>query len=125
MESQPYHLNSPKYEGVNLGANAFTPRVVYQESREGQANPADILLAINRMMGLAPARSAYVVGQDDNIVNNMRRGSGMTPIAPIIPSDQAALEAREIYNRSGAGEATSQEQQMALVQALMQKLGIF
>jgi len=124
MEPQFYQLNSPRYEGVDLGKNVMSPMPVRKEAREGQASQADILLAINRMMGLAPARSAYVFGEDDNFVNNMRRGSGETPIAPIIPSEQAAKEASFIYDQSGAKKAKSQEEQMALVQALLNKLGI-
>jgi hypothetical protein len=124
MEPQYFSLNSPKYEGVNLNPGYLTPLPQHLTAREGQASPADILLAINRMMGLAPARSDYVFGKDANVVNNMRQGSGITPITPIIPSEQAAKEARFIYDQSGAEQASSQEEQIALVQALMQKLGL-
>jgi len=121
MEPQSYEWNTPQYTGVNLGS-PFTPNSVELSARNGQASPADVLLAINRMMNMAPARSARVFPQGFNHYDDWK---GVTPIQPVIPSDQAAKEARVIYDNSGARLATSQEQQMALVQALMQKLGIF
>jgi len=97
------------YNGVNQNASRFGS-TAHLSAREGQASQADILLAINRMMGLAPASN---------------RATGTAYVQPVIPSIQGAKEATEIYNQSGAAQATSQAQQMALVQALMQKLGIF
>lgn len=96
------------YNGVNMNASRWGGAEKLS-AREGQASQADILLAINRMMGLAPASN---------------RAVGSSYVTPVIPSNQAAREATEIYNRSGAANATSQPQQLELVRALMQKLGI-
>jgi hypothetical protein len=122
MEPQYFNLNSPRYEGVNSSPFAlFAQRPQQLSAREGQASQADILLAINRMMGLAPARAANVpISKEEQSILNLG-----TPITPIIPSEQAAKEARVIYDQSGAAQADSQEEQVALVQALMQKLGLF
>ena len=108
MEPNLNNISDARYGGVNI-AN-FVPTYIRNQAREGQATPQDTLLAINRLMGMAPARTAMV---------------GETPIRPLIPSEQAGKEAAFIYEASGASQGMPQEQQMALVQALMQKLGIF
>jgi len=102
----------PRFNGVNTG-NLWAPLAEQTQAREGQASQADVLLAINRMMGLAPATAARYGGMEG------------TPVTPVIPSQQAAREADFIYGQSGARTQMPREQQMALVQALMQKLGIF
>lgn len=108
MEPNLNNISDARYGDVNI-AN-FVPSYIRNQSREGQASPQDVLLAINRLMGMAPARTAMV---------------GETPIRPLIPSEQAGKEASFIFDSSGANRGMPRDQQMALVQALMQKLGIF
>lgn len=102
-------LYDPQFDNVRLGRNLLDPLAVIKKDREGKASPEDVILAVNRLMGLAPARAQYV---------------GATPINPIIPSEQAAKEAQFIYEQSGANKAVLRNEQVDLMRALMQKLGI-
>lgn len=98
----------PRYNGVDFGS-LWGPSAVYTGAREQQASESDVLLALNRMLGLAPARTDRV---------------GSTAISPVIPSPQAAKEADFIYRQSGAQPTDPQEYQMSLIQEIMQTLGM-
>ena len=108
MDSQfPFYNQRPSAKWENTEANPFalfSPKPILNQAREGRANPDDLLLAVNRMLGLAPARST-------------------SSIAPVIPSDQAAKEAEFVYNESGARYARSKEEQVQMVRQLLEKLG--
>lgn len=95
------------FNGVNLNASNWGGSEKLS-AREGQASQADILLALNRMMGLAPAAN---------------RATGTSYITPVIPSNQGAREATQIFQSSGAENAKSKEEQLALVNALLQQIG--
>jgi len=74
-----------------------------------QPSNEDFLLALNRLMGLAPASN---------------RSIGGAYVEPIVPSQAGALRAVDLFNQSGAAEAKSREEQLALVQQLLKTLGL-
>jgi hypothetical protein len=80
---------------------------------ESRSFPPDFLLALNKLMGLAPAR----VSQGGMLDNNPN-------IQPIVPSNQGYAEALAALQAAKIPQGTPQMDQVTMMTQFLQNLGL-
>jgi len=107
--NNPGALPPGQFSNVMGGNTANWPA----RNAESRSFPPDFLLALNKLMGLAPAR----VSQSGMLDNNPN-------IQPIVPSNQGYAEALAALQAAKIPQGTPQMDQVTMMTQFLQNLGL-